>query len=133
MVYWIDKSEIDVTYDTSDKRETKVHEERHVEITKEHWEYARQEINWLEKKWCHPCDDLAISFGSASLRYWQQIAMIRNSEFDVSAYTEDPELTQKDVNEALAKLAERKGALPAIETAYRAAVAAFKAAGCFKK
>jgi RHS repeat-associated protein len=46
----VDKSSAEIFHDPTDLSEPLAHEEEHFKILEEHWDYVRQEINWLEKK-----------------------------------------------------------------------------------
>ena len=123
---------VDVVFDPTDPREALAHEMTHVDKWKEHWDYLRSEINWLERNWCSPCDELAVAFGNASSSYWKAQASVQQEEFDSAEY---PKLgvsagdLSKQERERQAEISKRDTA----KQAYEQAKSKFKSAGCFKK
>ena len=99
---------------------------------KEHWDYLRSEINWLERNWCSPCDELAVAFGNASSAYWLAQASLQQAEFDSADYPKLGVSSQNIANKERDKHARIIARDKAMKK-YDDAKSKFNLAGCFKK
>ena len=126
--------EVDVIFDPTDPRGVLAHEMTHVDKWKEHWDYLKSEIDWLERDWCKPCDKLAIDFGNASSNYWEAQGDLQQAIFDVAEYS----AWNSGVSRVrlLAKIRDKDAKTTARDkekVKYDKAKSKFNSSGCFKK
>lgn len=122
---------VTITVDLTDEREPLVHERRHEETHKKYWNMLADEINWLERSWCTPCNTLAVAYGNAAKEYRLSQANMENAEIDVEdwpKYGVAPKLIEAKKTDLVTKTATRDAAKVAYDTAYKA----FTASKCDK-
>jgi RHS repeat-associated protein len=120
-----DKLKLKVTY-LKGSEDGKAHEQRHAEIDAKWWNILAQEINWTETKWCQPCADLVVSYGTAASEYRKAQAELENSEFDKSEYRRIS-AAQNWIRFIDARVIERTQARDVAKGAYDNALQAFEA------